>query len=408
MLVFKNQNAKNVRNYSMATLKTSILGIDFENPFLLASAPPTASIDSIDKAFELGWGGAVLKTITPDDLEMIEASPRYATIKEKGKIICLQNIELLSHETVQYWVDGIKFLKEKHPTKVIIASIMAPVEREEWQNLVKTLNDTQIDAFELNFSCPHGMPERNIGMAIGTSAEVSILITSWVKAVATKPVFVKLTPNVTNINWIANAVERAGANGFAAINTVQSFMGINLDTLEPILNIDGFSTYGGLSGVAVKPIGFRCVAQLRQNSKLPILGMGGISSWEDAAQYIALGADAVQVCTEVMLNGYGIISGLKSGLLNYLESKGFNDISELKNIAIPKITSHKNLNKKSHLYPSIDKENCVSCGKCVKICSESEYHALNFDKDCLILNKESCTGCSLCSHVCPKEAIKMN
>ena len=391
----------------MATLKTSILGIEFENPFLLASAPPTASIDSIDKAFEMGWGGAVLKTITPDDLEMIEASPRYATIKEQGKVICLQNIELLSHETVQYWVDGIKYLKEKHPTKVIIASIMAPVEKEEWQNLVKVLNDTPIDAYELNFSCPHGMPERNIGMAIGTSAEISILITSWVKAVATKPVFVKLTPNVTNINWIANAVERAGADGFAAINTVQSFMGIDLDTLDPVLNIDGHSTYGGLSGEAVKPIGFKCVAQLRQNSDLPILGMGGISSWKDAAQYIALGSDAVQVCTEVMINGYGVIKGLKSGLLNYLESKGFNCISDLKNIAISKITSHENLNKKNHLYPSIDSEKCVKCGKCARICSESEYHALNLDNGTLCINKEQCAGCSLCSHVCPKEAIKM-
>lgn len=391
----------------MATLKTSILGIEFENPFLLASAPPTASIESIDKAFEMGWGGAVLKTITPDDLEMIEASPRYATIKENGKVICLQNIELLSHETIQYWVDGIKYLKKKHPTKVIIASIMAPVVRQQWQNIVKSLNETPIDAYELNFSCPHGMPERNIGMAIGTNTDISILITSWVKSVATKPVFVKLTPNVTDITWIAQAIESAEADGFAAINTVQSFLGINLDTLEPVLNIDGHSTYGGLSGEAVKPIGFRCVAQLRQNSDLPILGMGGISNWQDAAQYIALGADAVQICTEVMLNGYGIINGLKSGLLNYLESKGFDSISELKNIAIEKITSHEGLNKKSHLYPSIDKNKCVKCGKCAKICSESEYHALSLEQECVNINKELCAGCSLCSHVCPKEAIKM-
>lgn len=391
----------------MATLKTSILGIEFENPFLLASAPPTASIKSIDKAFEMGWGGAVLKTITPDNLEMIEASPRYATIKEKGKVICLQNIELLSHETIQYWIDGINYLKTKHPTKVIIASIMAPVERDEWQNLVKTFNNTPIDAFELNFSCPHGMPERNIGMAIGTSTEISTLITSWVKAVATKPVFVKLTPNVTNITWIANAVERAGTDGFAAINTVQSFMGINIDTLKPILNIDGNSTYGGLSGEAVKPIGFKCVAQLRQNSSLPILGIGGISTWEDAVQYIALGSDAVQICTEVMINGYGIINGLKTGLLNYLETKGFNDISEIKNIAIPKITPHEKLNKTSHIYPCIDKNKCISCGKCVKICSESEYQALSLNDNVLTLDKKSCSGCSLCSHVCPQNAIKL-
>ena len=387
-------------------LNVKILGVEFENPFLLASAPPSASIEGIDKAFEMGWGGAVLKTITPDDLEMYEASPRYAVIKENNKVIGLQNIELLSHETVEYWVRGIKYLKEKYPKKVIIASIMAPVERKEWQNLVKTLNDTPIDAYELNFSCPHGMPERNIGMAIGTSAEISILITSWVKSVAKKPVFVKLTPNVTDINWIAQAVERAGADGFSAINTVNGFMGVNLDALEPNLSVDGNSTYGGISGEIVKPIGFRCVAQLRQNSNLPILGMGGIINWQDSAQYIALGANAVQICTEVMINGYGIINGLKSGLLNYLKSKDFKNLSELHNIIIPKITTHEKLNKTYKLYPKILEEKCVKCAKCVKICSESEYGALSLE-DKIILNKEICANCSLCSHVCPKNAIKM-
>ena len=391
----------------MPTLKTSVLGIEFENPFLLASAPPTALVESIDKAFEMGWGGAVLKTITPDDLEMFEASPRYETMKSKGKVIGFQNIELLSHKAVQYWCDGIRFLKKKYPNKVIIASIMAPVERYAWQNLVRTLNDTPIDAFELNFSCPHGMPEKNIGMAIGTSAEISILITSWVKSVANKPVFVKLTPNVTDIAWIAQAVEKAGCDGFAAINTVQGFMGVNLDTLEPNLCIDGCSTYGGCSGEIVKPIGFKCVAQIRQCSNLPILGMGGISNWQDAAQYIALGSDAVQICTEVMINGYGIINNLKSGLLDYLETKGMESLKELKNIAIPKITSHENLNKKNHLYPNIDNEKCGKCGKCVNICSESEYNALKKTESCIEVDKNVCAGCSLCSHVCPQNAITM-
>jgi len=391
----------------MSTLKTSVLGIEFENPFLLASAPPTALIESIDKAFETGWGGAVIKTITPDDLEMTEASPRYATMKHNGKIIGFQNIELLSHKTVHYWCDGIRFLKKKYPSKVIIASIMAPVEKQEWQNLVRTLNETPIDAYELNFSCPHGMPEKNIGMAIGTSDEISALITSWVKEAANKPVFVKLTPNVSNISYVAKAVEKAGCDGFAAINTVQGFMGINLDTLEPNLNIDGYSTYGGLSGEIVKPIGFKCVSQLRQSSDLPILGMGGISTWEDAAQYIALGSDAVQVCTEVMLNGYWIINNLKSGLLKYLEEKGFDDISKLKNIAVPKIVAHKKLNKEFRLYPEFDRERCVQCAKCVRICSESEHSALSKDENGVRVDKTVCVGCSLCSHICPKSAITM-
>ena len=391
----------------MSTLKTSVLGIEFENPFLLASAPPTASIESIDMAFDMGWGGAVLKTITPDDLEMHDTSPRYATIKSKGKIIGFQNVELLSQKTVQYWCDGIRYLKTKHPNKVIIASIMAPVERVAWQNLVCTLNNTPIDAYELNFSCPHGMPERNIGMAIGTSAEISILITSWVKSVANKPVFVKLTPNVTDITWIAKAVENAGCDGFAAINTVQGFMGVNLNTLEPNLCIDGYTTFGGCSGEIVKPIGFKCVAQLRQFSDLPILGMGGIANWQDAAQYITLGSDVVQVCTAVMINGYGIIDNLKTGLLNYLEAKGMKNLKELKNIAIPKITSHEKLNKEHHLYPNIDNEKCVKCGKCVKICCESEYQALIRKENIIEVDKTICKGCSLCSHICPQNAITM-
>lgn len=391
----------------MTTLKTSVLGIDFENPFILASAPPTAKIESIDKAFTLGWGGAVLKTITPDNLEMIEASQRYATWKIGNKVCGLENIELLSHLTIQQWLDGIKYLKQKHPTKVIIASIMAPVVKEEWQNLVQTFNASEIDAFELNFSCPHGMPEKGIGMAIGTSSEISAMITKWVMEVAKKPVFVKLSPNVSDIAKIARVVEDAGANGFAAINTVQSLMGVDLDTFEPMPNVNGKTTFGGYSGISVKPIGLRCVAQIRQTSDLPILGIGGIANWRDAAEYMCVGADVVQVCTEVMINGYAIIGPMKQGLLNYLESKGFNSPADLKNRAIANLSAHETLNKQKQVYPHIDDNLCIKCGKCVTICDESEHSALALVDGHISVNHDACVGCSLCSHVCPKSAIKM-
>lgn len=389
-----------------ATLQTKILGIDFENPFLLASAPPTALIESIDIGLEMGWGGAVVKTITPDDLEMIEASPRYAVLKDKKNIIGLQNIELLSHKTIKYWCDGIKFLKQKHPHKVIIASIMAPVNKAAWQELVKTFNDTPADAFELNFSCPHGMPEKGIGMAIGTDEHISAEITKWVKEVAKKPVFVKLSPNVSNISSITWAVQQAGADGLAAINTVQGFMGFDLNTLTPNLNVNGKTTYGGCSGAIVRPIGLRCVAQMRQTSALPILGMGGISTWQDAVQYMLVGSDAVQVCTEVMLNGYKIIGPMLKGLQNYLEEKGFKDISELKDKAIPFISSHKDLPKTPLAYPQIDHTKCGRCGKCVSICMESEHQALQLNDGNIVVDKTRCEGCGLCHLVCPAGAIK--
>ncbi len=391
----------------MTTLKTSVLGIDFENPFILASAPPSAKIESIDKAFSLGWGGAVFKTITPDNLEMIEASQRYAVCKLGEKIFGLENIELLSHLTVKQWLDGIKFLRQKHPTKVQIASIMAPVIKEEWQKLVCIFNNSEIDAFELNFSCPHGMPEKGIGMAIGTHPEISAMITKWVIEVAKKPVFVKLSPNVTNIAEIAQAVENAGADGFAAINTVQSLMGIDLDTFEPMPNVNGKTTYGGYSGMAVKPIGLRCVAQIRQSSKLPILGIGGIANWHDAAEFLTVGADVVQICTEVMINGYRIIDGLKKGLLSYLEDKGFDSPVDLKNKAIDKIIAHEKLNKSKKVYPNVIHDACIKCGKCVMICEESEHSALNLENGYIKVDRDKCVGCSLCSHICPKNAIAM-
>ena len=393
----------------MISLETSVLGMKFENPFLLASAPPTASIESIDKAFSMGWAGAVLKTITPDDFEMFETSPRYAVMRNKDKIIGFQNIELLNKKSVKYWYDGINYLKKKYPAKIIIASIMAPVQKQKWQDLVIKLNETPVDAYELNFSCPHGMPEKGLGMAIGTNSEISAKITKWVKEVSKVPVFVKLSPNVTDVTEIVKAVEKAGADGLAAINTVQGFLGINLDTLEPNLNVDGYSTYGGLSGEIVKPIGLRIVSQIRQTSNLPVLGMGGISTWQDAVQYIAAGSDVVQICTEVMLNGFKIIDELKKGLLNYLENKNIDNILKLKNVAVTKITSYEQLNKNYKLFPKTDATKCVKCGKCIELCFENEGNALSKDNaGNVVLNKDKCLNCSLCKLVCPKQAITMS
>ncbi len=382
-------------------LGTEFCGLRLVNPFLLASAPPTANGNMIKRAFELGWGGAVTKTIPPDDMELRDVSPRLKAVRQNnGKIFGLENIELISCRTLSGWLDEIRDIKECFPDRVLIASIMAEVRQDDWQQMAISLQKAGADALELNFSCPHGMPEKGLGSAIGQDAELTTLITSWVKAVATIPVIVKLSPNVTDIGQIARAAEKGGADGLAAINTVQCLAGVDLDSFAPQPSVHGFSTLGGLSGPAVKPIGLRCVAQMAEASRLPISGLGGISSWREAVEYILVGASNVQVCTEVMLRGYGVVKAMKSGLARYLSSKGLSSVEELRGRALPKLVSHASLSREFRVWPQIDQMTCNACGRCVTACRDGGGHALHIIDDQLILNEAACTGCGLCINIC--------
>ncbi len=393
----------------MRRLSTTVHGITFENPFVLASAPPTARLESIRKAFSLGWGGAVLKTITPDDLEMREVSPRFGVLRSRNgkEIFGFENMELLSHKSVAYWQEAAAALKKEFPQKIVIASIMAPVEKQAWQDLARQIQQSPVDALELNFSCPHGMPEKGIGMAIGTDAELSGEITSWVKAVAGVPVFAKLSPNVTDIAKIAQAVEAKGADGFTAINTVQSLIGVDLETLRPLPDVDGGSTFGGYSGRAVKPIGLRCAAQIKAKSKLPLMASGGISSWRDAAEYVAVGASVVQVCTAAMLGGYAIVEQMIEGLSDYLEKTGFSSLDDMRGAALSRLTTHESLNRQMPPAPRLDPAKCRHCGICETLCDESGHQAISSPEGDIAVSEEKCERCSLCVHACPFGALTM-
>jgi len=391
------------------SLKTTVGPLTLENPFLLASGPPTASGDQIRRAFRLGWAGAVTKTIAPDTMEIRDVSPRFAAWKDANSgLLGFENIELLSRKSVSCWTGEIAATRKEYPDRVLIASIMASPDPEEWQELACTVQDAGANAIELNVSCPHGMPERGVGAAIGQHPDLVREVTRAVRKVAGVPLIVKLTPNVTDVVPVAEAAVDGGADILSAINTVQCLMGIDLETLEPRPSVAGASTCGGYSGPAVKPIGLKMIAQIARELPVPLIGIGGISRWQDAAEYIAAGAFAVQVCTAVMWEGAGIVRGMSQGLAGYLAKKGFSNPGELRGRALPRIGTHAALSRSErHFAVRRFPERCMSCGRCVTACRDGGYHAVSMADGEVIIATERCDGCSLCSHVCPAGVIAM-
>lgn len=388
-------------------LKSNFCGIELENPFLLASAPPTANIEMIERAFEAGWAGVVTKTIKPDDMDIEDASPRFHAIKEGSRVIGFENFELVSKKNLQYWKDGIEMLRRKWPNKAVIVSIMGDSTKESWADLAVWAEETGAQALELNFSCPHGMPEKGVGAAIGQNADITQLITEWVCGAISIPVIVKLTPNVTSVLPIADAAKKGGASALAAINTVESLTGVDLRTLNPYPDVKGNSTYGGYSGRAIKPIGLRIISQLARYTNLPLSAMGGISSWDDAMEYIALGADHVQICTEVMVSGYGIIKKLLKGTETYMKEMEFSSLDDFRGKALQKLTSHESLMKASPVIPELNEEACTLCGKCITACRDGGYQAISMIDKKIRISADNCDGCALCTLVCPESALQL-
>src|ERR1700689_1739190 len=309
--------------------------INSPNPFWLASAPPTNTGEMIMRAFDGGWGGAVWKTIGEP---ITNVSSRYSATDWNGqRIMGFNNIELISDRTVEQNLTEMAEVKRRYPKNAVIASLMVASNREAWHEIVTRAEDAGADGLELNFGCPHGMSERGMGSAVGQVPEYAEMITAWVKEKARTPVLVKLTPNITDIRTVARAAKRAGADGLAAINTINSITGIDLDTLVPRPNVDGKSAHGGYCGPAVKPIALHMVQQIAEVG-LPVSGIGGVSSWRDAAEFILLGCQSVQLCTAPMHYGFRIVEDMIDGLKNWMDEKSFAKIDDFRGRSLPNVT----------------------------------------------------------------------
>jgi dihydropyrimidine dehydrogenase (NADP+)/dihydropyrimidine dehydrogenase (NAD+) subunit PreA len=339
----------------MPTLELTVDGLKLPNPFVIGSGPPGTNLNVIAKAFKEGWGAVIAKTVSLDSSKVVNVTPRYAKLMAQGaggdEVVGWENIELISDRPFKIWLEEFKKCKDMFPHGVLIASIMEEYRKDAWIEIVERCQEAGVDGFECNFSCPHGLPERKMGSAMGQDCDVLEEVCGWVMSAAKKPVWAKMTPNITHIEEPSRAALRAGCQGISAINTIRSVMGIDLETLRPEPTVEGYSTPGGYSSKAVMPIALRMVMEIAtmMGKEFPgrsLSGIGGIESGGAAAQFILVGADTVQVCTGVMKRGYECVKPMQEELLAFMDKHHFEKLSDFKGKSLPYFTTHLDLVKK--------------------------------------------------------------
>ena len=394
----------------MADLSSNFVGIKSPNPFWLASAPPTDKAYNVVRAYEAGWGGVVWKTLGEDPPVVNVSGPRYTTLLTPDRrVMGFNNIELITDRSLEVNLQEIRQVKRDWPDRALVVSIMVPCNEASWKRILAMVEDTGADGIELNFGCPHGMSERGMGSAVGQVPEYIEMVTAWAKHYSKLPVIVKLTPNITDIRQPAMAAKRGGADAVSLINTINSIMGVDPRTLQMVPTTGGMGSHGGYCGPAVRPIALNMVAEIARTTEtagMPISGIGGVGSWRDALDFMALGASNVQVCTAAMVHGFKIVQEMASGLSQYMDEMGFKSIDEFVGRAVPTVTDWKYLNLNHVSKAVIDQDACISCGRCHVVCEDTSHQAITAMKDGVRhfeVKEDECVGCNLCVSVCPVE-----
>ena len=395
----------------MADLTSDFIGIKSPNPFWLASAPPTDKEYNVRRAFEAGWGGVVWKTLGEEGPPIVNVNgPRYGAIwGADRRLLGLNNIELITDRPLQTNLDEIRRVKRDYPDHAVVVSIMVPCEEQAWKDILPRVEDTGCDGIELNFGCPHGMSERGMGAAVGQVPDYVEMVAAWCKQYSKMPVIVKLTPNITDIRKPAMAAMNGGADAVSLINTISSITSVNLDSMSPEPSIDGQGAHGGYCGPAVKPIALNMVAEIARSpemANLPISGIGGVTTWRDAAEFMALGAGNVQVCTAAMTYGFHIVQEMISGMSQWMDEKGYTSTSQIVRSAVPNVCDWQDLNLNYITKARIDQDKCIGCGRCYASCEDTSHQAIDMEmgeggQRVFTVKDDECVACNLCVNVCP-------